>query len=35
MDSSAIEKAYGLVPSPLPATVDATLAWYKELLAAH
>ncbi|MFF1920810.1 NAD-dependent epimerase/dehydratase family protein [Streptomyces sp. NPDC058221] len=35
VDSSAIEKAYGLVPSPIPATLDATLAWYGELLAAH
>ncbi|MFC9245818.1 NAD-dependent epimerase/dehydratase family protein [Streptomyces sp. NPDC057136] len=35
MDSSAIEKAYGLVPSSPAATLDATLAWYKELLAAH
>ncbi|OKK23769.1 epimerase [Streptomyces sp. CB02488] len=35
VDSSAIEKAFGLVPNPLSATVDATLAWYGELLAAH
>lgn len=35
VDSSAIEKAYGLTPNPLPATIDATLAWYGELLAAH
>lgn len=35
VDSSAIEKAYGLVPNPLSATVDATLAWYEELLATH
>lgn len=35
VDSSAIEKAYGLTPNPLPATVDATLAWYEQLLAAH
>ncbi|MFF3356895.1 NAD-dependent epimerase/dehydratase family protein [Streptomyces sp. NPDC002917] len=33
VDSSAIEKAYGLTPNPLPAT--ATLAWYEQLLAAH
>ncbi|NEC67571.1 NAD-dependent epimerase/dehydratase family protein [Streptomyces sp. SID9727] len=35
LDSRAIEKAYGLVPNPMPATIDATLAWYGELLAAH
>ncbi|NEC07965.1 NAD-dependent epimerase/dehydratase family protein [Streptomyces sp. SID7909] len=35
VDSTAIEKAYGLTPNPMPATVDATLAWYGELLAAH
>ncbi|MGW9136016.1 NAD-dependent epimerase/dehydratase family protein [Streptomyces sp. NPDC055681] len=35
VDSSAIEKAYGLTPNPLPATVDATLTWYEQLLAAH
>ncbi|WNI21057.1 NAD-dependent epimerase/dehydratase family protein [Streptomyces sp. ITFR-16] len=35
VDSSAIEKAYGLTPNPLPATIDATLAWYGELSAAH
>lgn len=35
VDSSAIEKAYGLTPNPLPVTVDATLAWYEQLLAAH
>ncbi|MFB7306966.1 NAD-dependent epimerase/dehydratase family protein [Streptomyces sp. NPDC056192] len=35
VDSSAIEKAYGLTPNPLPARVDATLAWYEQLLAAH
>lgn len=35
VDSSAIEKAFGLVPNPLSATVDATLEWYGELLAAH
>ncbi|WP_328951631.1 NAD-dependent epimerase/dehydratase family protein [Streptomyces sp. NBC_00184] len=35
VDSSAIEKAYGLTPNPLAATVDETLAWYGELLAAR
>ncbi|RPK39509.1 hypothetical protein EES39_26820 [Streptomyces sp. ADI92-24] len=35
VDSAAIEKAFGLVPNPLSATVDATLAWYRELIAAH
>ncbi|MFE6041338.1 NAD-dependent epimerase/dehydratase family protein [Streptomyces sp. NPDC056452] len=35
LDSSAIEEAYGLVPTPLPEALDATLAWYGELLAAH
>ncbi|MGW1704935.1 NAD-dependent epimerase/dehydratase family protein [Streptomyces sp. NPDC002206] len=35
VDSSAIEKAYGLTANPLPATVDATLAWYEQLLAAR
>lgn len=35
VDSSAIEKAYGLTPNPLPATLDETLAWYEQLLAAH
>ncbi|MET8329508.1 NAD-dependent epimerase/dehydratase family protein [Streptomyces sp. NPDC005181] len=35
VDSSAIEKAYGLTPNPLPATVEVTLAWYEQLLAAH
>ncbi|MFJ3086717.1 NAD-dependent epimerase/dehydratase family protein [Streptomyces sp. NPDC086838] len=33
VDSTAIEKAFGLVPNPMPATVDATLTWYGELLA--
>ncbi|WP_392674259.1 NAD-dependent epimerase/dehydratase family protein [Streptomyces sp. LN785] len=33
VDSSAIERAYGLRANPLPATVDATLAWYGQLLA--
>ncbi|MFD4856643.1 NAD-dependent epimerase/dehydratase family protein [Streptomyces atratus] len=33
VDSSAIEKAYGLVPNPLSVTVDSTLEWYGELLA--
>ena len=35
LDSSAIEKTYGLVPTPLSTTVDATLAWYRGLLAAR
>ncbi|WP_371794802.1 NAD-dependent epimerase/dehydratase family protein [Streptomyces sp. NBC_01718] len=35
VDSSAIEKAHGLTPNPLPATLDETLAWYEQLLAAH
>ncbi|MEW1891124.1 MULTISPECIES: NAD-dependent epimerase/dehydratase family protein [unclassified Streptomyces] len=35
VDSTAIEKAYSLTPNPMPATVDATLDWYGELLAAH
>ncbi|MFF1916092.1 NAD-dependent epimerase/dehydratase family protein [Streptomyces sp. NPDC058239] len=35
VDSSAIEKAYGLVPNPLAATVVSTLDWYGELLAAR
>lgn len=32
VDSSAIEKAFGLVPNPLAETVKETLAWYAELL---
>ncbi|MEV0579169.1 NAD-dependent epimerase/dehydratase family protein [Streptomyces sp. RTGN2] len=35
VDSSAIEKAYGLTPHPLSATIDETLAWYGDYLAAH
>lgn len=35
VDSLTIEKAYGLASNPLSATIDATLAWYGELLAAH
>ncbi|MFJ7948161.1 NAD-dependent epimerase/dehydratase family protein [Streptomyces sp. NPDC096354] len=35
VDSSAVEKAHGLTPNPLPATLDETLAWYERLLAAH
>ncbi|MFB6709620.1 NAD-dependent epimerase/dehydratase family protein [Streptomyces sp. NPDC056333] len=35
VDSSAIEKAHGLTPNPLPATLDETLAWYERLLAAQ
>ncbi|WP_322110447.1 hypothetical protein [Streptomyces atratus] len=33
VDSTAISKAYGLVPNPLSVTVDSTLEWYGELLA--
>ncbi|GAA2966208.1 SDR family oxidoreductase [Streptomyces enissocaesilis] len=33
VDSTAIEKAYGLAPVPLAAALDATIAWYRELLA--
>ncbi|MEU8709748.1 NAD-dependent epimerase/dehydratase family protein [Streptomyces sp. NPDC048565] len=33
VDSSAIEKAYGLTPTPLSDSLDATLAWYGEFLA--
>ncbi|MFJ9682773.1 hypothetical protein ACIRP2_32710 [Streptomyces sp. NPDC101194] len=33
--SSAIGKAYGLVPNPLDATLDSTLARYEELLASR
>ncbi|MEU5825566.1 NAD-dependent epimerase/dehydratase family protein [Streptomyces sp. NPDC047803] len=32
VDSTAIEKAYGLAPNPMPSTLDATLAWYGDLL---
>ncbi|MFJ8922145.1 NAD-dependent epimerase/dehydratase family protein [Streptomyces sp. NPDC102415] len=35
VDSSAIEKAYGLSPTPLSDTLDATLAWYRAFLASH
>lgn len=35
MDSSAFEKAFGVAPVPLTKTVDDTLAWYRELLAAQ
>ncbi|MEU0356739.1 NAD-dependent epimerase/dehydratase family protein [Streptomyces cyaneofuscatus] len=34
VDSSAIEKAFGLTPTPLETAIDATLGWYGELLAA-
>ncbi|MER6188845.1 NAD-dependent epimerase/dehydratase family protein [Streptomyces cyaneofuscatus] len=34
VDSSAIEKAFGLTPIPLETAIDATLGWYGELLAA-
>ncbi|MCI3242416.1 NAD-dependent epimerase/dehydratase family protein [Streptomyces spinosisporus] len=33
MDSSAFEQAFGVAPTPLGATLDATLAWYGEWLA--
>ncbi|MEN8654440.1 NAD-dependent epimerase/dehydratase family protein [Streptomyces sp. 21So2-11] len=33
VDSTAIAKAYGLTPTPLADTLDATLAWYRDLLA--
>ncbi|WP_210592961.1 NAD-dependent epimerase/dehydratase family protein [Streptomyces sp. GESEQ-35] len=33
MDSSAFEQAFGVTPTPLAETVDATLAWYQEWLA--
>lgn len=32
VDSSAIETAFGLIPNPLPDTVDTTLAWYRDFL---
>lgn len=32
MDSSAFERAFGAVPTPLADTVDATVAWYEEWL---
>ncbi|WP_327371478.1 NAD-dependent epimerase/dehydratase family protein [Streptomyces sp. NBC_01217] len=35
VDSSAIEKAYGLAPNSLSTNLDSTLAWYGELLASH
>lgn len=35
LDSSAIEKAYGLTPTPLETAIDATLAWYGAFLAAQ
>ncbi|MGX1886675.1 NAD-dependent epimerase/dehydratase family protein [Streptomyces sp. NPDC055287] len=35
MDSTAIEKAYGLTPNPLAATIDETIAWYRQLLSGH
>ncbi|CAM5495773.1 Epimerase OS=Streptomyces microflavus OX=1919 GN=Smic_72630 PE=4 SV=1 [Streptomyces microflavus] len=35
VDSSAIEREFGLTPTPLEEAVDATLGWYGELLAAH
>ncbi|MFE7174534.1 NAD-dependent epimerase/dehydratase family protein [Streptomyces sp. NPDC057616] len=33
MDSSAFERAFGVAPTPLGRTLDATLAWYGEWLA--
>jgi nucleoside-diphosphate-sugar epimerase len=33
MDSSAFEQTFGVAPTPLGATLDATLAWYGEWLA--
>jgi nucleoside-diphosphate-sugar epimerase len=33
MDSSAFRRAFGVAPTPLADTVDATLAWYGEWLA--
>ncbi|MFJ9536042.1 NAD-dependent epimerase/dehydratase family protein [Streptomyces sp. NPDC101225] len=33
MDSSAFEQAFGVAPTPLGRTLDATLAWYGEWLA--
>ncbi|MEU0303766.1 NAD-dependent epimerase/dehydratase family protein [Streptomyces sp. NPDC006175] len=35
VDSSAVEKAYGLSPTPLSDTLDATLAWYRAFLASR
>ncbi|MEU5719335.1 NAD-dependent epimerase/dehydratase family protein [Streptomyces sp. NPDC020403] len=35
VDSSDIEEAFGLNPTPLAETLDATLLWYGEFLAAH
>ncbi|MGW6583096.1 SDR family oxidoreductase [Streptomyces globisporus] len=35
LDSSAVEKAYGLTPTPLETALDATLTWYGEFLAAQ
>ncbi|MFH9414219.1 NAD-dependent epimerase/dehydratase family protein [Streptomyces rochei] len=32
MDSSAFERTFGAVPTPLADTVDATVAWYEEWL---
>lgn len=34
LDSSAFEKAFRVAPVPLADTVEATLAWYRDLLAA-
>ncbi|WP_326701113.1 NAD-dependent epimerase/dehydratase family protein [Streptomyces sp. NBC_01754] len=35
VDSSAIQKAYGLVPTPFADALDETLAWYRGLAAAR
>ncbi|MDH2424186.1 NAD-dependent epimerase/dehydratase family protein [Sphaerisporangium sp. TRM90804] len=35
VDSSAFERAFGTSPTPLPRTLDATLAWYGDWLAAQ
>jgi hypothetical protein len=33
MDSSAFERTFGIAPTPLTETIDATLAWYAQSLA--
>ncbi|WEH36872.1 NAD-dependent epimerase/dehydratase family protein [Streptomyces sp. AM 4-1-1] len=35
VDSTAVEEAYGLVPTPLSVALDTTLAWYEEWLTAR
>jgi nucleoside-diphosphate-sugar epimerase len=32
MDSSAFERAFGVTPTPLEETVDATVTWYEQWL---